>query len=114
VEFKRNRMKCIAAALAAVSTVIALTLSGVAQSREFRFSVSGSGSAIASDRQAAIDEAYDRASDQARAVCVGGSGQISRDRFERTGTNCFTVGGDDNPRYSCMVFVRAECISRRR
>jgi hypothetical protein len=83
---------------------------GLAQSREFRFAVSGSGSATASDRQEALDEAYDKASDQARTVCGGGNGQAHR--IERTGSNCTALGSSDNQRYSCMVFVRAECVTR--
>jgi hypothetical protein len=98
--------------LIAVALVIAATLGavGIAQSREFRFAVSGSGSATASDRQEALDEAYDKASDQARAVCGGGNGQARH--IERTGSNCTAVGSGDNSRYSCMVFVRADCVTR--
>ena len=98
--------KVCAAAILAAAAVTA------AHGREFRFFVSGNGSAQSPDREAALDEAYGRASEQARLFCAGGNGQVHHDRIDRTGSNCVRVGSGDDTLYSCMVFVRADCASR--
>jgi hypothetical protein len=106
--------KLIIGGFAAAAVLAAVTIAGAAQSREFHFFVSGNGSAQGPDRQGALDEAYDKASEQARAVCAGGNGQINHDRIDRTGSSCLTSGDHDNTTYTCMVFVRADCVSRTR
>ena len=97
--------------LFAASILAAVTMTA-AHARDFHFLVSGNGSAQGPDRQSALDEAYDRASEQARLVCSGGNGEIHHDRIDRTGSNCVKSGADDSTMYSCMVFVRADCASR--
>jgi len=94
-----------------VVTVVCLASVCVAQSREIRFFVTGSGSATGTDRQAALDDAYDKASEQARLFCAGGAGQARH--VERTGSSCVELGDGENRRFSCMVFVSAECVARR-
>jgi len=93
-------------------TVLAAAVMTSAQARDFHFFVSGSGSAQGSERESTLDEAYEKASEQARLVCAGGNGEIHHDRIDRTGSNCARLGASDNPVYACMVFVRADCLSR--
>lgn len=92
--------------------ILAAAMLTSAQARDFHFFVSGNGSAQGSDRESTLDEAYEKASEQARLVCSGGNGQIHHDRIDRTGSNCSRLGDSDNPVYACMVFVRADCVSR--
>jgi hypothetical protein len=103
----RSVMKWTGAGILAAGLLVAVAVPGIAQSREFRFSVTGSGSATGSDQSEATDEAFEKAKESARTICTG-----RVDRFERTGSNCVTLGSDDNRQYSCLVFVRADCVTR--
>jgi hypothetical protein len=87
-----------------VLTIAALAASiiGFAEARNITMWVSGSGTAQERDRQSAVNEATDTATEQANAVCIG---EVVR--VEKTGTSCF--GGDGDSPYTCMVFVKAEC-----
>lgn len=95
----------------AVAILAAAVLGDTALARGFEFFVSANGSAQGSDREAALDDAYERASEQARLVCAGGNGQVHHDRIDRTGSNCLSSGDGDSKMYTCMVFVRASCVS---
>jgi hypothetical protein len=87
-----------------VLTIAALLASviGMAEARNITMWVSGSGTAQESDRQSAVNEATDTATQQASAVCIGEVVTV-----EKTGTTCF--GGDGDSPYTCMVFVKAQC-----
>ena len=84
-------------------TIVALVASvvGTAEARTFNMWVFGSGTAQSDDRESAVSEATDNATQQANAVCIGTVVDVVK-----TGTTCF--GGGDNP-YTCMVFVKAAC-----
>jgi hypothetical protein len=99
------------------SSVAAAALAAIGLSSPalgFEFFVSANGSAQGSDREAALDEAYEKASEQARLFCAGGNGQVRHDRIDRTGSNCLSAGDGDGKTYTCMVFVRANCVSSAR
>ncbi len=87
-----------------VLTIAVLLASIIAtgEARDITMWVSGSGTAQESDRDSAVNEATDTATQQANAVCIG---QVVT--VEKTGTTCF--GGDGNSPYTCMVFVKAQC-----
>jgi hypothetical protein len=97
------------AGLLAAGLLIAAGATGIAQSREFRFSVSGSGSSQSADQQQAADDAFDKAKESVRLTCSGGNGETRG--IQRTGSNCIASGQDENRRYTCMVFVRADCVT---
>jgi hypothetical protein len=84
-------------------TIVALAASviGVAEARTITTYVFGSGTAQEGDRDSAVSEATDNATQSANAICIGTVVNV-----EKTGTTCF--GGGDNP-YTCMVFVKATC-----
>lgn len=84
-------------------TIVALAASvvGLAEARTMTMWVFGSGTAQEDDRDSAMSEATDNATQQANAVCIGTVVNV-----EKTGNTCF--GGGDNP-YTCMVFVKAAC-----
>jgi hypothetical protein len=86
-----------------ILTIVALAASviGSAEARTINMWVFGSGTAQEDERESAVDEATDNATQQANAVCVGTVVDVVK-----TGTTCF--GGGDNP-YTCMVFVKAAC-----
>ncbi len=98
----------------AAAAVAAIGLGSPALSHGFEFFVSANGSAQGSDREAALDEAYEKASEQARLFCAGGNGQVRRDRIDRTGSNCLSAGDGDSKMFTCMVFVRANCAASAR
>ena len=81
---------------------IALSVCLIAEARPFRFWVFASGNAQDSNRDSAVSEAYDNATQQANAICTGTIIQT-----ERTGTSC--LGGSDGVDYTCMVFVKGLC-----
>jgi hypothetical protein len=108
---KMHSGRLIGGTLVAAAILASVTMTA-AQARDFHFFVSGSGTTQDPDRRTALDEAYDKASEQARLVCAGGNGQIRHDRIDRTGSSCLRSGDGDNAMYSCMVFVRADCVSR--
>ena len=105
-----NRFRKTRQVAAATALVIALGASAAAAG--FRFPVTTSGSAIANSRDEAEDQAHEAAREQARAICAGGN--ASAENIYRTGTTCTELGDGDNRRYSCLVFVRAECVTRGR
>ena len=82
--------------------VLAASIIGVAEAGNITMWVTGSGTAQERDRQSAVSQASDTATEQANAVCIG---EVVR--VERTGTSC--LGGDGDSPYTCMVFVKAEC-----
>lgn len=86
-----------------ILTIVALAASiiGVAEARTITIWVSGGGTASESDRDSAVSEATESATEQANAICTGTVVDV-----EKTGTLCF--GGGDNP-YVCTVFVKAAC-----
>jgi hypothetical protein len=86
-----------------ILTIVALGASiiGIAEARTFNFWVNGSGMATESDRDSAVSEASDNATQQVNAICPGTVTTV-----EKTGTMC--LGGGDNP-YVCTVFVKANC-----
>ena len=80
---------------------VAASLLAVAEARTITTWVFGSGTAQEDDRDAAVSEATDQATQQANNTCMGMVVTV-----EKTGTTCF--GGGDNP-YTCLVFVKAAC-----
>jgi hypothetical protein len=86
-----------------VFTIAALAASviGIAEARNIRVWVNGSGTAQEDNRDSALSEATDAATKQANAICTGTVVDV-----EKTSTICF--GGGDNP-YACTVFVKAAC-----
>jgi hypothetical protein len=84
------------------TAVLAASLMGVAEARIMTFFVNGSGMATESDRDTAVSEATDNATQQANAICTGVVTNV-----EKTGTMC--VGGTDDIPYVCTVFVKAAC-----
>jgi hypothetical protein len=80
---------------------VAASLMAVAEARTITTWVFGSATAQEDDRDSAVSEATDQATQQANAICTGTV--VAR---EKTGTTCF--GGGDSP-YTCMVFVKAAC-----
>lgn len=90
--------------------VLGLLLCGsgvLAQRREFRTWVFGTGQATAQDRFDAEQQANDTATDQANAICTG-----RVETVEKTSTICLPMGSDDNRSYSCSVSVKALCVIR--
>jgi len=81
--------------------VLVVSAFSVAEARTITIWLFGSGTAQEDDRDAAVNEASDNATQQVNAMCVGTVVDV-----EKTGTTC--VGGGDMP-YSCMVFVKAAC-----
>jgi len=86
-----------------ILTMVALAASviGIAEARTITIWVNGSGMATEGDRDSAVSEASDNATQQANAICTGTVVNV-----EKTSTLCF--GGDGNP-YVCTVFVKAAC-----
>lgn len=86
-----------------ILTMVALAASviGIAEARTITIWVNGGGVATESDRDSAVSEATDSATQEANAICTGTVTTV-----EKTSTLCF--GGDDNP-YVCTVFVKAAC-----
>lgn len=86
-----------------ILTMVALAASviGIAGARTITIWVNGGGVATESDRDSAVSEATDSATQEANAICTGTVTTV-----EKTSTLCF--GGDDNP-YVCTVFVKAAC-----
>jgi len=82
-------------------TIAALSVIGIAEARFTTYWVFGSGTAQDEDRQSAISQAYDQATESANATCIGSVVEV-----ERTGTSC--LGGGDSP-FTCVVFVKAAC-----
>jgi hypothetical protein len=80
---------------------LAVSVFSIAEARTITLWVFGSGTAQEDDRDAAVNEATDNATQQANAMCIGTVVNV-----EKTGTTCF--GGGDTP-YNCMVFVKAAC-----
>lgn len=80
---------------------VAASLIAVAEGRTITTWVFGGGTAQEDDRDTAVSEATDQATQQANAICIGTVVTV-----EKTGTSCF--GGGDSP-YTCMVFVKAAC-----
>lgn len=87
-----------------ILTMVALAASviGAAEARSITIWVNGSGMATESDRDSAVSEATDNATQQANAICTGTVLNV-----EKTATLCFG-GSDDNP-FVCTVFVKAAC-----
>jgi len=88
-----------------ILTIAALLASvvGIGEAKELTLWVTGGGTAQESDRASAGSEATESATEQANELCIG---EVVR--VDTTGTSC--LGGDgDNP-YTCMVFVKAECL----
>jgi len=81
--------------------VLMVSVFTVAEARTITMWLFGSGTAQEDDRDAAVNEATDNATQQVNAMCVGTVVDV-----EKTGTTCF--GGGDTP-YTCMVFVKAAC-----
>ena len=84
-------------------TIICLAASvfAVAEAATITIWTFGGGTAQEDDRDAAVSEALDQATQQANAACMGTVVNV-----EKTGTTCF--GGGDSP-YTCTVFVKAAC-----
>jgi hypothetical protein len=84
-------------------TIVALaaSLMAAAEAKTITTWVFGGGTAQEDDRDAAMSEATDQATQEANATCIGTVVAV-----EKTGSTCF--GGGDSP-YTCMVFVKAAC-----
>lgn len=74
----------------------------VAEARTITIWVDGGGVATEKDRDSAVSEATDNATQQANAICTGTVVDV-----EKTSTLCFA--GDGDTPYVCTVFVKAAC-----
>ncbi len=81
--------------------ILMVSVFAVAEARTITMWLFGSGTAQEDDRDSAVSEATDNATQQVNAICVGTIVDV-----ETTGTTC--LGGGDSP-YTCMVFVKAAC-----
>lgn len=86
----------------AMMVVLAAGLIGAAEARTITIWVNGGGVATEADRDSAVSEATDSATQEANAICTGTVTTV-----EKTSTLCF--GGDGENPYVCTVFVKAAC-----
>lgn len=81
--------------------ILVMSAFTIAEARTITIWLFGSGSAQEDDRDTAVNEATDNATQQVNAMCVGTVVDV-----EKTATTCF--GGGDTS-YNCLVFVKAAC-----